>query len=64
MRITRPVPQPPLDPKADSVLIALRLPPALLRALDAEAKRRGVTRSAAVRALIAEADKRAGRKGR
>jgi len=43
---------PPLDPRSPSKLIALRLPASLLRAVDAEARRRGVDRSAAVRLAL------------
>lgn len=47
--------QPPLDPKSPSVLVALRLPAALLARVDDAAKVRGLTRSATVRALVVEA---------
>jgi metal-responsive CopG/Arc/MetJ family transcriptional regulator len=42
----------PLDDKSPSVLTALRLPAALLGKVDAEAKRRGLSRSALVRVLL------------
>jgi len=45
---------PPVDPDSPSRVVAFRLPEALLRRIDAEAKRRGLDRSATVRALLAE----------
>jgi metal-responsive CopG/Arc/MetJ family transcriptional regulator len=45
----------PLDPQSPSVLVALRLPASLLRRVDQEAKRRGIGRSAAIRAMVEEA---------
>jgi metal-responsive CopG/Arc/MetJ family transcriptional regulator len=51
-----------LDENALAVLVALRLPPALLARVDAEAKRLGVNRSAAVRILLVESLSRRERK--
>jgi metal-responsive CopG/Arc/MetJ family transcriptional regulator len=53
--------RPPLAP--DSALYSLRLPASLMRQVDAQAKAAGVTRSEALRAIIA-AGLKGGRHGR
>lgn len=51
-----------LDPKAPSTIVLVRLPPDLLRALDARAAAEGTTRSDVVRAALVSALKSKPRK--